>query len=47
MEEFDGPPQFACRRCLLAWMEDVVVEEELTDALSRGYEASPEADLPG
>jgi len=28
-------------------MEDVVVEEELADALSRGYEASPEADLPG
>ena len=47
VEEFDGPPQFACRRCLLAWMEDVVVEEELSDALGRGYEASPEADLPG
>ena len=28
VEEFDGPPQFACRRCLLAWMEDAVVEEE-------------------
>ena len=42
--EFAEPPQFACRGCLLGWLEaDVVVDEELEDAVGRGYEAAEDA----
>lgn len=34
------PPQFACRPCLVMWLNEVLEEEALEDAISRGYEAS-------
>jgi hypothetical protein len=43
--ESDGPPKFPCPRCLLVWLDDQIVEEELDDAVARGYteaEASQE-----
>lgn len=36
----EEPPQFACRACLVTWLDEVMVEEELEDAMSRGYTAT-------
>jgi hypothetical protein len=33
----EEPPQFACRACLVAWLDEVLEEEAIEDAISRGY----------
>lgn len=34
------PPQFVCRSCLVAWLDEVMVPEETEDAIARGYTAT-------
>lgn len=34
------PPRFACRACLVTWLDEVTVEEAMEDAMSRGYTAT-------
>ena len=36
--ESEDPPDFACRACLLAWLESQVGEEPLEVAVERGYD---------